>query len=242
MSAPQAPSPHPLVRKLESITQISAEERAALEGLQIQTAEFKADQDIVREGDQPSRCFLLLEGFTAAFKSVGDGRRQVSAIQVVGDIPDLQSLHLKTLDSGVVALTPLRIGFMRHADIRELITQFPSLGGAFWRTTLIDASILREWVANIGQRDALSRMAHLLCEIFMRLKAVGLAKDRSCPFPITQGRLAEATGMSAVHANRILMALREQEFIEHARGRLTVPDWDRLATAGDFDPTYLHLQ
>ena len=233
---------HPLIRKLESIFTLTDEERDALVSLPMQIADLKADQDVVREGDRPSRSFVLLEGFACTYKVTGEGKRQIMAFHISGDIPDLQSLHLKVLDNSVGTITPCKVGFIQHETLHDLCERFPRIARALWRETLIDASIFREWITNVGRRDGTSRMAHILCEMMVRLRAVGLAQDHTCDLPITQSELADATGLTTVHVNRVLQQLRGAGLITLKGGVLSVLDWDGLKKAGDFDPTYLHLE
>jgi CRP-like cAMP-binding protein len=231
----------PLIRKLESIFVLSDEEWAALENLPMQVQDLRADQDIVREGDRPSRCCLVLEGFACTYKMTGHGKRQIMAFYIPGDIPDLQSLHLKVLDNSLGTLTPCRVGFIQHEVVRDLCRRHPRIGDAFWRDTLIEASIFREWMINIGRRDAYNRIAHLFCEWIVRLRAVGLMQDHTCDLPMTQNELADAVGISTVHVNRVLQELRGNGLIGLKGSTLTVLDWEQLQQVGDFDPTYLHL-
>ena len=156
---------HPLVLKLESITNLSEVERQALLDLPMRVQEIRADQDVVREGDRPSQCCLVLEGFVARYKYTDKGKRQIFAFHTPGDIPDLQSLHLKTMDHALATLTPCRLAFIHHGDMRELFRQHPRLADLFWRDTLIDAAIFREWMLGIGRRSAKARLAHFLCEM-----------------------------------------------------------------------------
>ena len=156
--------------------------------------------------------------------------------------PDLQSLHLRVLDNSISTISQCRVGFITHDNLRDLCDRYPRLASAFWRETLIDASIFREWVMNIGQREAYNRMAHVLCELVTRLRAVGLVEDHSCNLPITQGEFADALGVTTVHVNRVLQAMRADGLIELSGDRLFVPDWDRLKEVGEFNPTYLHLE
>jgi CRP-like cAMP-binding protein len=232
----------PVVRKLESNLQLSDEERAAFEALPMQVQAIKADQDIAREGDRPSRSFAVLQGFTATYKMTGDGRRQIHAFHLAGDIPDLPSLHLRVLDNSIITVTPCRLGFIQHETLRDLCRKQPRIMEAFWRQTLIDAAIFREWMTNIGRREAYSRPAHILCEWIVRLQAVGLVEDHPCDLPMTQSELADAMGVSTVHVNRVLQELRGDGLITLKGNRLEVLDWERLRQAGDFDPTYLHQE
>ncbi len=145
------------------------------------------------------------------------------------------------LDNSVSTISPCRVGFVTHDALRDLCTRYPRLAAAFWRETLIDAAIFREWVVNVGQREGASRMAHVLCELLVRLRAVGLAEDHVCDLPITQVEFADALGFTPVHVNRVLQHLRTEGLIVTQGTRLTIPDWDRLKQVGEFDPTYLHL-
>jgi CRP-like cAMP-binding protein len=233
---------HPLIRKLESVYVLADNERDALQNLPMQITDIRAGQDIVREGDRPSRSFVVLEGFACSFKMTSKGRRQIMAFYILGDIPDLQSLLLRTLDHSLGTITPCRVGFMQHETLRALCQQFPRIGEAFWRNTLIDASVFREWVANIGRRDAYNRIAHLICELVVRMRAVGLTEGDTVELPITQREIGDAMGLSNVHVNRVLTDLRKEGLIEIDRRRIRVPDWEKLKVVGDFDPTYLHLE
>lgn len=232
---------HTLVRTFESLVAMSDSDRAILSGLAMQVASIAADQDLARQGDRPSRCCLILEGFAAVTKITSAGRRQIVAFQFTGDLPDLQSVHLRVLDSSISTLTRCRVGFVSHEEVNRIARLSPTLHSALWRAALIGHSILREWVANIGQREAYPRLAHLICEVLTRLRAIGLASERGCPFPFTQTELGDATGMTPVHVNRTLQALRTEGLITLTAGRLEVHDWDRLKTIAGFDPTYLHL-
>ena len=170
------------------------------------------------------------------------GKRQIVSFNLPGDIPDLQSLHLRVLDNGISTISPCRIGFIAHEVLRDICERYPRLASAFWRETLIDGAIFREWVLNVGQRDAYQRMAHVLCELLTRLRAVDLAEDYSCDLPITQSEFADAMGVTTVHVNRVLQQMRAEGLVELKGDRLNVPDWERLKQVGEFDPTYLHLE
>jgi CRP-like cAMP-binding protein len=236
------PDDNLLIRKLESIFTLADDERQALQNLPMQVVVIKADQDIVRVGDRPSRSCLILSGFACTYKMTVGGKRQIVSFNLPGDIPDLQSLHLTVLDNSIGTISPCRVGFIPHEVLRDVCTRYPRLAAAFWRETLVDASIFREWVMNVGQREGYSRIAHVLCELLVRLRAVGLAEDHSCNLPITQSEFADATGITTVHVNRMLQELRADGLIELKGDRLKVLDWDKLKAAGEFDPTYLHLE
>jgi CRP-like cAMP-binding protein len=242
MSAIPRPAASRLIAKLESIVALSEDEKRALLDLPIQIRSFTADQDVVREGDRPSRSFLLLDGFVCIVKTTQDGKRQILALHVPGDVPDLQSLHLKTLDNSMVTLTPCQLGFISHEDLQALCNRYSGIASALWRNTLIDAAIFREWMISLGQRQAYSRMAHLLCELLVRLRAVGLARDRICDLPISQSELGDLLGLSTVHVNRVLGELRAAGLIALKGSTFEALDWEGLKRAGEFNPTYLHLE
>jgi CRP-like cAMP-binding protein len=231
-----------MIRKLDSIFPLTDEEKQALRDVPVQVQVLQADQDIVRIGDRPSQCCLLLEGFTCVYKLTSEGKRQIMALHVPGDMPDLQSLHLTVMDNSLATMTPCTVGFIAHEDLRRVCERYPRIAAALWRETLVDASIFREWLLNIGRREAYTRLAHLLCEFLARLKAVGLAQGGTFDLPITQVKLADAIGTSTVHVNRVLQALRADGLIQTKGTQVTIPDWERLTEVGEFDPLYLHLE
>lgn len=240
MTAPSDSQSYPLVCKLESITDLTEAEQKALLSLPMQVQDIPADQNILREGDRPTQCCLILEGFAARFKFTETGKRQIFAFHTPGDMPDALSLQLKTMDHSLGTLTPCRVGFIPHEHMRELLHQHPRLMEIFWRDTLIDAAIFREWMIGIGRRSAKTRIAHLFCEMVMRLRAVGLEKDNSIPLPLTQNEIGDALGLSTVHVNRTLQELRGESLVSLEGRMLTVLDWEGLKLAGEFDATYLH--
>ena len=241
MHYPLREEPHPLVRKMESIVDLAADERESLRALPMLVREIGPDQDIVREGDRPSQSCLILEGIASRYKLAGESRRQILAFHIPGEIPDLQCLHLRTMDHDVAMVTAGRVGFIQHRVLEDLMARHPRIAGSFWRETLIDAATFREWMVGMGRRKALSRMAHFFCEMYARLDAIGMAADGTVPLPITQEEIGDALGLSAVHVNRSLQELRGQNLIMVGRGRLTILDWEALAAIGEFEPTYLHL-
>nr|WP_297458120.1 Crp/Fnr family transcriptional regulator [uncultured Halomonas sp.] len=231
-----------MIHKLESIFTLSEEEKQALHDLPVQMKAMKADRDIVSIGERPSQSCLILEGVTCAYKLTYEGKRQIMALHLPGDIPDLQSLHLEVMDFSIAPISPCRVGFIQHGHLRRVCERYPRLTAAFWRETLVDASIYREWLLNNGRREAYSRLAHLICEFLSRMHAVGLVEGGTFSLPVTQTALADATGISSVHMNRILQTLRADGLIQLTRTQVTVPDWEKLKEAGDFDPLYLHME
>lgn len=234
-------SHHPLAAALSRQIDLSAEERDAVAAVPVQELVLPSDQEILHEGERPSRCLLLREGLCCTSIVVDGGRRQITAFHIPGDLPDLHSLHLEVLDSDLWAVTACRLASMEHAPLRGLCASQPRIAAALWRLTVVDAAIFRQWMANLGQRPAINRIAHLFCEMMRRMEAAGRAQGGSCALPITQADLSDASGLSVVHVNRTLQELRHEGLIDFARGQLTIHDWDGLALLADFRPDYLHL-
>ena len=201
-----------------------------------------SDEDIVREGDRPTECSLLLEGWAARYKVLAQGKRQITALHVAGDFVDLHSFLLKTLDHSILALTPCRIAAVPHAALQRITESSPHVTRLLWLNTLIDGAIHREWVTAIGRRSAAAHMAHLICELFHRLEVVGHTDGQSFRLPLTQAELGDTLGLSTVHVNRIVQELRGEGLITWRGERLTINDYQRLKALAEFDATYLNLQ
>ena len=219
----------------------SEEEKVAVGNLPVRIINFKRGDSLVHQGDKPTRCFGVLSGFCCSFKITGPGDRQMIALHLTGDMPDLLSLHLTTLDFGVSALSPCSVAFIPHKALHDLCETFPQLAAALWRMSLVEAAIGRECIANNGRRKSLVRVAHVLCEVFTRLSVMGLTDGLSCDFPLTNTDLADATGLSIVHISRCRSELRSLGLAQFNSGKLNILDWERLREVGDFDPTYLQV-
>ena len=230
-----------LIRKLQTIAVISPEEQQAIAHLPLRLRVFQENADLIVQDDLPSECCMVVEGLVFRYKVLGHGQRQIFSFHLPGDIPDLQSLHVPVMDHSLGALTKGRAAYVPHSALRDLTAQFPNIAAAFWRDTLIDASVSREWLAGVARRSARQRVAHLICEILVRMRALHLVEDHAYPFPVTQAELGDATGLSSVHVNRVLQALRREGLLTWRGSALFIPDWDRLSAVGDFDAGYLHL-
>ncbi|GJD93635.1 Crp/Fnr family transcriptional regulator [Methylobacterium iners] len=232
----------PLLRKLESIATLTDEERHAVESLPVKTRMLAPRQDIVRDGDHTSQCCLILDGWACRYKLTGKGQRQIFSFHIGGDIPDLQSLLIPVMDHSLATLTSTTVALIPHADMRELTLRFPNIAAALWRDTLVDGAIFRAWIMCMGQRSAFDHIAHLFCELYLKQEAVGLASEHRCPLPFTQLDLADATGLSNVHVNRVLQEMRRNGLITLRSQTLVVEAWERLVQTSEFDAAYLHLQ
>jgi CRP-like cAMP-binding protein len=231
----------PFLKRLRVSTEIDKEDERAISTLPIVTKQMGNGEAIASTGDRPSACCLVIEGFILRSKIVGTGQRQILAFHQPGDVPDLQSLFLHVMDHDVSALGNCLLGFIPHAPLRELIKNRPNIAQALWRDTLTDAAVFREWICNIGQRDATSRVAHLVLELYTRLKAIGRTDGLTFSFPATQALFADAVGTSVVHMNRVVQELRNQRLLDFDRGRISILDEARLRKVADFDALYLHL-
>ena len=232
----------PLARRWSAYAELSPDDRDALLALPFTRKSFAKDGYIVREG-QPSReCALLLSGFAFRQKLIRNGGRQIISIHIPTEFVDLQNSLLGVADHSVQSLGPSEVALVPRSAIVELRESRPALRMAMWVETLIDASIFREWVVNVGRRDSRARIAHLLCELAVRLDSISGAKDGVYEFPLTQEQMADATGLTPVHTNRTLQTLRKNGLIELNGRSLKVLDWGGLREAGDFDELYLHHQ
>ena len=229
-----------LLAKLRVRNYLDAEDVQAIEALPIVAREFEANSRIVAEGERPRHCCLLAHGFAVRSKTTMNGKRQILSLHLPGDIPDLQSLHLHVMDHDLITLVPSTLGFISHTAMRALTHARPSVSDALWRDTLIDAAIFREWIVNVGQRPADSRLAHVVLEVRFRLAVIGRAAGDSFDMPLTQEQIAEALGITPVHANRIIRQLREANIIDISRGRVAILNEAKLAQLAQFDDRYLH--
>jgi CRP-like cAMP-binding protein len=197
---------------------------------------------VVEEGQPIERSALLVDGLMGRFTDMSDGERQISQLHVAGDFPDLHSFTLKRLDHGIMALTDCEISWVTHDAIRQLIEDFPHLGRLLWLSTNLDAAIHRAWTVSLGRRDAAARMAHLLCELQVRLEIVGLADPTGYPLALTQADLANCLGLTSVHVNRVLRELRERGLVTFRGGHVTITDPAGLRKLAEFSPDYLFLE
>jgi CRP-like cAMP-binding protein len=229
------------LKKLRRRSPINAEEEQALRALVAETRSVPADQTLIRNGVELNSSLLLLDGWLARCKDLPGGERQVTQLHVPGDFADLHGFSLKRLDHDVATLTDCEIAVVPHARIAALMESFPRLARLYWFSTNVDAAITRELALSLGQRSALSRMAHLFCELYVRLDLVGRADADGYAFPLTQRELAECLGLTVVHANRTLQELRRRGLIELENRRLRILDREGLEEVAEFDPDYLYL-
>jgi CRP-like cAMP-binding protein len=230
-----------LARSLERRDRLSPEERSLIEQLPARKRRFDSGDELVVEHSEPSESCLILTGIVARAQFLPDGKRQLTAVHIAGDFVDLHALLLKLMDHSVVALTPCDAAFVPHSSLIAAFEASPHLGRLFWLSTVIDGAIERAWVTSLGRRSASVHLAHLICELFVRLETVGLVRGNSFDFPITQTDISDMIGLSLVHTNRTIQDLRSSGLITWERKVVTIPDQQRLRDFAEFDPTYLNL-
>jgi len=240
MSASQRSLLQPMLDRLAQRNLLSDSDSDALLSLPHRHARFDAGAYIVRDGDRADSCGVLVGGFVYRHKVTGDGARQILSIHMRGDIVDVQNSLLGYADHSVQALTHAELAVIPQSALLELCAERPAIAQALWRDTLVDASIFREWIVNVGRRDARQRIAHLFCELALRQEAAGLCHGPNYEWPMTQEQVGDATGLTSVHVNRTLQSMRSEGLVTTSKQRVTIADWAGLQTAGDFSRAYLH--
>jgi CRP-like cAMP-binding protein len=229
------------VRKFEMRTPLDEADRQALYDLPFEIRHVDANRYIVREGDRPPGATLIVEGLAFRQKVTVEGARQILSVHIPGDFVDLEGSLLRIADHNVQALTRCQVAIVPREAIIRLIDNHAKIAHAMWIDTLIDASIYREWIVNVGRRSSRAGMCHLLCEFARRLEAGGLAEAAGYELPMTQEQLADALGITPVHVNRILRDLDREGLIVRNKRFVRVPSWEALRKCGGFSELYLHL-
>lgn len=231
-----------VVAKLQTVAELREADVAPLIALCQDVRTVPARRDILTEGERPDDVHVILEGWAARYKTLSDGSRQIVAFLIPGDFCDLHVAVLGHMDHGIVALTRCRVAYIASAELDVLTSHHNGLTKALWWSTLVDEGVLREWILNVGRRDAFGRLAHLLCELHARMQMVGLVHEDRLALPLTQDQLADATGLTPVHVNRTLQRLRTEHLVEIGSGTLMIPDIKALREACGFTGSYLHIK
>lgn len=229
-----------LTNKLSAYAPLPEEDVAVLAAACSTQKNVPARHDLIREGDKPGPIFVVLEGWACRYKLLPEGTRQITAFLMPGDCCDLHASVLNFMEHSIATLTPARIAMVPRPRMEELITTRPALTRAFWWAQLVDEDTLRAWIVSMGRRDSLQRVAHLMCELYIRARNVGLTSEGRFQLPLTQAVLGDALGLTAVHVNRKLRKLRLAGIMELAAGSLIITDVARLAQVAGFDDNYLH--
>lgn len=231
----------PFFRRIEARDDLGQAERQALIDAVSAFEQFAAGADLVREGERPTRCTLLVSGFAARYRVVANGERQFASIHVPGDFIDLHSFPLKEMDHSIVALTPCEVAIYSHETIKLITEKYPHLTRLLWLLTLLDSALQRQWIFCIGRLSAEARAAHLFCELGVRLAIAGVGFENDYRLPLTQQDLADALGLSSVHSNRVIQSLRKKGLLTWQMNRVTLPNLAAAKSLGEFDERYLHL-
>lgn len=233
--------PNSLIRKLEGLVTLSDEEKRAIEAACRRRVSRKAGEELIHEGDRPKDVLLLISGWAFRYKLLPDGGRQIMAYLLPGDLCDIHIFILKRMDHGIGLLSDAEIALIPEQAMVELMDAHPRIARALFWATLVDEATLREWLANTLRREPFERIAHLFCELRLRMNAVGLVVGNCFDLPITQTELGDTNGLNSVTVNRVLQRLRGEGLITLKNERLTILDADRLEAISGFDPNYLHL-
>lgn len=234
---------NPLVKRLEEYSELSAAAREALASLSAKPATSLAPRrDLIKQGATPLHIYLISQGWACRYKSLPDGRRQIVDFLIPGDLCDLDIYILSRIDHSIGAITALQVIEIHRDELEGITGIHPQITQALLWQELVSKSCHREWIVNVGARSAMERLAHLLCEMFLRLESIGATDGDRCDFPLTQGDLADATGLTSVHVNRTLQRLRLKGLISLQGRKLVIPDMAALKEVGLFNPDYLHLE
>jgi CRP-like cAMP-binding protein len=229
------------IRKLEALGPLDDADRDAIRNLPFRRRTVAAQAYLVREGVASSECSVLLEGYACRNKTLSNGSRQIVSFHLPGDMLDVQQLVLPVADHNLQTITPSVVASIPIGDVRRIVRDHQTVALALWRDSLIDASIFREWVLNVGRRDAKARISHLLCEFAVRVATAGLGKPEKFHLPMTQEVIADATGLTSIHVNRVMALLRSDGLLSQQGKAVRIDDWPGLRAAADFDPLYLHV-
>jgi len=220
--------------------ELSDEEQRVLEDSIGSVRQVAARKQIVRAGVIIDTSTLLLEGFVCRYMDDRDGQRQLVAVHVPGDFVDLHAFPMRRLDHDIATLGPVKIACYDHQTLETITERYPHLTRKLWFSTLLDAAMHREWIFRLGRLGAEGRVAHLFCELNERLEMVGLAADGRYMLPMTQPDIAEASGLTGVHVNRVLRSLREMNLLTFKANEVCILDRKALAAVAEFEPQYLY--
>ena len=231
-----------LLRRLEAFGDFAEAERRAILSLPVNVVPLERRTNVIREGETPTKCAIVIDGWLCRYKLLPDGVRQILAVHIAGDFPDLISLHMRKMDHSLMAVNDAVVGLVSHRHLVELCAGFPAIAAALWKETMIDASVLRERIVGLGRRSAEQRVGHFFCEMYLRLRAMGLAKEHQFPLPLTQIDLSDIFSLSTVHVCRTLRHLRAEGLVSITKRMTTIHNWEGLVKISAFDPTYLLLR
>lgn len=201
--------PNRFVQKLQRYAALSDEDVALLSAVTAKSRAVSARTDLIHDGDRPGAVIVMLEGWAYRYKILPDGVRQIVAFMMPGDTCDMHVGILAEMDHSIQTLTKAKIAMIPRAEIEQLTTSRPQIARAMWSTQLVDESVLRAWIISMGRRTSEARIAHLLCELYIRARNIGLVPDIEFEMPLSQIMLSDAVGLTPVHVNRVVAKLLE---------------------------------
>jgi CRP-like cAMP-binding protein len=228
------------VHKMSGMANLTAADVAALEAATAHPRRYAARKDLIREGDEPGPMLVVLEGWLCRYKILPNGSRQIMAFLMPGDACDLHIRLLAEMDHGIQAITPAKVATVTRDAMQTMMRDHPNISQAMYTAQLVDEGVMRAWIVSMGRRSSIERVAHLICELYLRARMIGLATDSDFAFPISQLVLADALGMTAVHINRVLKELRLAGAMTLGRGSVSILDAGKLVEIAGFDENYLH--
>ena len=228
------------IRKLSGMAALTARDQEALAQATATPVKFAARQDLIREGDAPGPVFVMLEGWACRYKIMPSGTRQIMAFLMPGDACDLHTKLLAEMDHGIQAITPALVARIPRSDMERMMSAHPAISEAMYMAQLVDEAVMRAWIVSMGRRSAVERVAHLICELYLRVRNIGLTHDNQFALPLSQLVLADALGMTPVHINRVLKELRLSGAMSIQRGSVIIMDPVKLVQIAGFDENYLH--
>ena len=231
---------NPFVRKLSGLADLLPEDVDAIEAVTAHPHRYGARQDLIREGDETGPMFVVLEGWICRYKILPSGTRQIMAFLMPGDACDLHIKLLAEMDHGIQAVTAARVATVSQTAMEALMHGRPNVARAMYSAQLVDEGIMRAWIVSMGRRSAVERVAHLICELYLRARDIGLTHGQEFSLPLSQLILADSLGMTAVHINRVLKELRLTGAMALSRGNVKIIDPGKLVRLAGFDENYLH--
>lgn len=228
------------VQKLCGMAALGVADKVALGDATANPSRFAARQDLIREGDPPGPVFVMLEGWACRYKIMPSGSRQIMAFLMPGDSCDLHMKLLTKMDHSIQTLTPALVARIPRAQMDGLMSEHRAVADAMYTAQLVDEGIMRAWIVSMGRRSSIERVAHLTCELYLRVRNIGLTHDHQFALPLSQQVLADALGMTPVHINRVLKELRLSGAMAIKRGSVVIMDPVKLVQIAGFDENYLH--
>jgi CRP-like cAMP-binding protein len=231
---------NPFVKKMSGLADLTASDVTALEKATAHSRRFAAKKDLIREGDETGPMFVVLEGWICRYKILPSGARQIMAFLMPGDACDLHIKLLAEMDHSIQAITPAKVATVTRDEMQTMMNEYPNIARAMYIGQLVDEGVMRAWIVSMGRRSSIERVAHLICELYLRARNIGLTHEDEFALPLSQLVLADALGMTPVHINRVLKELRLTGAMALKRGSVTILDPVKLVQIAGFDENYLH--